>query len=253
MRFCSVSRRLLPSADAGCGRALGLQQPRRRSQAPATSEVPAAAPALSQVERGKMLIIGGGCHDCHTPKKMGPNGPEADMDRMLSGHPESEGVPPPFKPIKGSPYVIHINDHLTAWSGAWGVSFAANLTPDQNTGLGIWTEDMFVTALKQGKHMGNEPADSAADAVELVRAAARRRSEGDVRVSEVDQADRQPRARAAHARRQATIEAARNAPFGRFEEVGSPRAPDLRRAQRRLSLCLAGRSRDRDRCTPASA
>jgi hypothetical protein len=124
------------------------------AQAPSTSEVPAAAPAMSQVERGKMLIIGGGCHDCHTPKKVGPAGPEADMDRMLSGHPESEGVPPPFKPIKGSPYVIHINGHLTAWSGDWGVSFAANLTPDQNTGLGIWTEDMFVAALKQGKHMG---------------------------------------------------------------------------------------------------
>ncbi len=123
-------------------------------QAPSTTDVPAAAPAMSQVERGKKLIIGGGCHDCHTPKKLGPNGPEADMDRMLSGHPESEGVPAPFKPIKGSPYVIHINGHLTAWSGDWGVSFAANLTPDQNTGLGIWTEDMFLAALKQGKHMG---------------------------------------------------------------------------------------------------
>jgi hypothetical protein len=124
------------------------------AQAPSTNEVPAAAPAESQIERGHKLIIGGGCHDCHTPKKMGPNGPEADMDRMLSGHPESEGVPQPFKPIKGSPYVIHINGHLTAWSGDWGVSFAANLTPDMNTGLGIWTEDMFVAALKQGKHMG---------------------------------------------------------------------------------------------------
>ena len=128
------------------------------AEAPGADKAPANAPAVasatSQVDRGKMLIIGGGCHDCHTPKKVGPNGPEADMDRMLSGHPESEGVPPPFKPIKGSPYVIHINGHLTAWSGDWGVSFAANLTPDMNTGLGIWTEDMFLTALKQGKHMG---------------------------------------------------------------------------------------------------
>ena len=154
MRLC-LSRVALLSlipvavAIAGCN----ATQP---AQAPANSgtPAPAAAPALSQVERGKKLIIGGGCHDCHTPKKMGPNGPEADMDRMLSGHPESEGVPQPFKPIKGSPYVIHINGHLTAWSGDWGVSFAANLTPDQNTGLGIWTEDMFVAALKQGKHMG---------------------------------------------------------------------------------------------------
>jgi len=124
---------------------------------PASTPAPAAAPAapaVSQVERGHMLIIGGGCHDCHTPKKMGPNGPEADMSKMLSGHPESAGVPKPFKPQPGSPWAIHINEHLTAWNGAWGVSFAANLTPDMNTGLGIWTEDMFVNALKQGKHMG---------------------------------------------------------------------------------------------------
>jgi mono/diheme cytochrome c family protein len=125
------------------------------AEAPTTT-APAspATPLLSQVDRGKMLIIGGGCHDCHTPKTMTPAGPEADMSKLLSGHPESAGVPAPFKTPKGSPYTTHTNDHLTAWSGAWGVSFAANLTPDQNTGLGIWTEDMFVKAIKQGKHMG---------------------------------------------------------------------------------------------------
>jgi len=152
MRLC-LSRvaviTLMPvaMAVAGCG---GSSEP--PAQAPATGTT--AAPAMSQIERGRMLIVGGGCHDCHTPKKMGPNGPEADMDRMLSGHPASEGVPQPFKPIQGSPWVIHINSHLTAWSGDWGVSFAANLTPDENTGLGIWTEDMFLAALKTGKHMG---------------------------------------------------------------------------------------------------
>jgi hypothetical protein len=29
-----------------------------------------------------------------------------------------------------------------------------NITPDQNTGIGIWTEDMFVSALRTGRHMG---------------------------------------------------------------------------------------------------
>src|SRR5687767_3052336 len=137
-------------ALSGCGGADQAQV----AQAPGAGAVPAAAPALSQVEHGKNLIIGGGCHDCHTPKKMGPKGVEFDMDLQLSGHPESSGVPKPFVNAKGSPYLIHANDHLTAWSGPWGVSFAANLTPDQNTGLGIWTEDMFVKALKEGKHMG---------------------------------------------------------------------------------------------------
>jgi mono/diheme cytochrome c family protein len=118
------------------------------------AETTTAAPAVPQVDRGRMLVIGGGCHDCHTPKILTPKGPEPDMSRMLSGHPESEKISAPFKPQPGSPWAVHTNDHLTAWSGAWGVSFAANLTPDQNTGLGIWTEDMFVNAIKQGKHMG---------------------------------------------------------------------------------------------------
>lgn len=118
-----------------------------------SATAPAAATGQSQIDRGKMLVIGGGCHDCHTPKKFGPNGPEADLSKMLSGHPADAGVPQPFKGA-AQPWSVHTNDHLTAWSGAWGVSFAANLTPDQNTGLGIWTEQMFLDALKQGKHMG---------------------------------------------------------------------------------------------------
>ena len=108
------------------------------------------------VERGKMLVIGGGCHDCHTPKKIGPKGPEPDLSRMLSGHPEQIKIDAPNKPAGGSPWTIGTTDSLTAWSGAWGVSFAANLTPDPNTGLasGVWTEELFVKALKTGKHMG---------------------------------------------------------------------------------------------------
>jgi hypothetical protein len=43
---------------------------------------------------------------------------------------------------------------LTASSGPWGNTYAANLTPDENTGLGIWTEEMFIGALRTGRHMG---------------------------------------------------------------------------------------------------
>jgi mono/diheme cytochrome c family protein len=118
-----------------------------------STEQASAATAESQIRRGELLIFGGGCHDCHTPKLMTPAGPEADMSRSLSGHPESQTITAPFKGDAG-PWTTHVNDHLTAWSGAWGVSFAANLTPDENTGIGIWTEEMFVNALKLGKHMG---------------------------------------------------------------------------------------------------
>jgi mono/diheme cytochrome c family protein len=126
------------------------------NQPPAAEPEPASSSdsAESQVARGERLIVGGGCHDCHTPKIVGPNGPEADLSRSLSGHPESQKITALAKQDPNSPWTTHVNDDLTAWSGAWGVSFAANLTPDENTGLGIWTEDMFVTALQQGKHMG---------------------------------------------------------------------------------------------------
>jgi hypothetical protein len=43
---------------------------------------------------------------------------------------------------------------MTAFSGPWGVSFAANLTPDTETGLGSWTEEMFTQALRTGRHQG---------------------------------------------------------------------------------------------------
>ena len=95
-------------------------------------------------------MIGGGCHDCHTTKKMGPKGPEPDMSRMLSGHPESIKVTAPYKPAHGSQWALGITDTLTAWSGPWGVSFAANLTPDPTTGItsgellkGVRYEDVY--------------------------------------------------------------------------------------------------------------
>ena len=47
----------------------------------------------SQVKWGEHLVTICGCNDCHTPKKMGPNGPELDMSLMLSGHPSQT---PPF-------------------------------------------------------------------------------------------------------------------------------------------------------------
>src|SRR5262252_6112650 len=50
-----------------------------------------------KVARGRYLVAIMGCNDCHTPLKMTPNGPEPDMDRYLSGHPEQIGAVPPAK------------------------------------------------------------------------------------------------------------------------------------------------------------
>jgi hypothetical protein len=112
----------------------------------------ASGPDPRAVERGRYLVTVMGCHDCHTPKKLGPQGPEPDMSRALSGHPESDLMPAPPKPM--GPWVASASWDLTAWSGPWGISYPFNLTPDQNTGLGIWTEEIFVKAMRTGRHMG---------------------------------------------------------------------------------------------------
>jgi mono/diheme cytochrome c family protein len=117
------------------------------------SEAPAQAqPVESAVDRGKYLVTVTGCHDCHTPFEMGPNGPEPDMTKALSGHPESMKLPPPPGPT--GPWIWHGAATNTAFAGPWGVTYAINLTPHQETGMGIWTEEMFVQALKTGKHFG---------------------------------------------------------------------------------------------------
>jgi hypothetical protein len=106
-----------------------------------------------QVKRGEYLVTTGLCHDCHTPLKMGPNGPEPDMARMLSGHPQEIALKSPAKP--DGPWIASTIGTLTAWSGPWGVSFAANLTPDAETGrLNGFTEEQFLKTLRTGRHQG---------------------------------------------------------------------------------------------------
>ena len=111
-----------------------------------------ATAETTRVKRGEYIVNTAGCHDCHTPWKMGPNGPEPDMSRMLSGHPETLQMPAP--PAVNQPWQMVASNTNTAWAGPWGIAYTMNLTPDRNTGLGIWTEDMFIKAIRTGRHMG---------------------------------------------------------------------------------------------------
>lgn len=115
------------------------------------SQKPALDPA--RVERGAYLVRTMGCNDCHTPWKMGPRGPEQDMSRALTGHPADLVMPPPPKLPEG-PWTWLGAATNTAFAGPWGVSFAANLTPDPETGLGKWTEEMFIATMRTGRHEG---------------------------------------------------------------------------------------------------
>ncbi len=106
----------------------------------------------SQVKWGEHLVMSIGCGDCHTPKKMGPMGPEDDSTLLLSGHPAK--MPPPDVDRKAmeSKGLVITND-LTAWVGPWGISYSANITSD-TTGIGMWSEDQFLYAIRNGKQKG---------------------------------------------------------------------------------------------------
>jgi mono/diheme cytochrome c family protein len=113
---------------------------------------PAGKSASSQVKRGEQLVATHGCHDCHTPLKMGRNGPEPDMSQMLAGHPQ--GLKMPAAPKLDMPWMWAGSATNTAFAGPWGISYAINLTPDAESGIGKWKVDEFVKALKTGRHLG---------------------------------------------------------------------------------------------------
>lgn len=121
--------------------------------APGQDPKAASKPDAARIARGEYLVKTMGCHDCHTPHKLGPKGPERDMARALTGHPENLKMPSPPKLAEG-PWAWVGSGTMTAFAGPWGVSFTANLTPDPETGLGNWTEDMFMTAMRTGRHEG---------------------------------------------------------------------------------------------------
>ena len=83
--------------------------------------VPAAAETL--VERGRYLVEGiGACGNCHTPK--GPSGDRQDQ-RFAGGFGLEE---------------------------AFGTWVSSNITPDNETGIGRWTDAQIVRAIREGKH-----------------------------------------------------------------------------------------------------
>lgn len=86
----------------------------------------ALAPAASSrdLERGKYLVTLGGCLDCHTP---GYFFGKPDMSRYLGGSEVGFEVP------------------------GLGVFYGPNLTPDKETGLGDWTADQIIAALRTGQ------------------------------------------------------------------------------------------------------
>jgi mono/diheme cytochrome c family protein len=74
-----------------------------------------------QIERGRYLAVAGDCASCHTVPG--------------SGQPFAGG-----RPIQ-TPF---------------GVVVGANITPDRETGIGAWSDELFVRALRDGRGHGGE-------------------------------------------------------------------------------------------------
>ena len=95
------------------------------------SQVATKAPMseADKVARGEYLVTITGCNDCHTPGSLYGT---PDTTRLLSG---SE----------------------LGWEGPWGVSYARNLTPDPETGLGNFSADDIVRAIRTGQRLDHSP------------------------------------------------------------------------------------------------
>lgn len=103
------------------------------------------------VAKGKYLVdTVGACGHCHTPRA----GAEFDMDMYLAGHPAGESAPRyDFSMMRQGIFLLTAPT-MSAFSGPFGTSFASNLTSDNETGLGEWTEVMFIGAMRTGHHQG---------------------------------------------------------------------------------------------------
>jgi len=108
----------------------------------------------AEIRRGKDLVSLGGCNHCHTPMYLDPKVgmPVPDMTRRLSGHPEGGGDP---QAMPGEQDQAVIGPTFTSFRAPFGVVYAANLTPDDATGLGRWTEAEFVATMRTGHRKGN--------------------------------------------------------------------------------------------------
>ena len=104
------------------------------------------------VKRGEYLVNAVGCDDCHSPKTMGPRGPEIIQELRFSGYPSTRPVQKADSNAVKQGWALFGPD-LTSAVGPWGMSFAANISSDA-TGIGNWTEAQFFKAIREGKYKG---------------------------------------------------------------------------------------------------
>jgi hypothetical protein len=108
------------------------------------------------VSRGQYKVMTSMCNDCHSPKIFSPHGFSFDSSRLLSGHPANDPIPAINKKALTPGEWVLFSADLTAAVGPWGLTYSANLTPDSATGIGAWSVETFIKAMRTGKHLGQE-------------------------------------------------------------------------------------------------
>jgi len=119
------------------------------------TDATAVVDSVALIKKGGYLVAIGGCGDCHSPKMMTAQGPVPDTSRLLSGYDPSRPFEGFAKEVALSGRMVVFNIESTAFAGPWGVSYAANLTPDAS-GIGTWTYGQFSKAMKEGKWKGQD-------------------------------------------------------------------------------------------------
>lgn len=105
-----------------------------------------------RIKRGEYLVNSIGCDDCHSPKKIGPNGFEIITEKRFSGFNPDKPLPTVNTGEVKKGWMLFAPD-LTSAVGAWGQSYSANISSDA-TGIGNWKEEQFIKALREGKSKG---------------------------------------------------------------------------------------------------
>lgn len=123
------------------------------NQATESKETTAAAPsAEDNLKEGERLVASLDCEICHSPKRMGPKGPEIIPELRFGGHQAGSALPPYDEATVKAGWVLFAPD-FTSMIGPWGQSYTGNISSD-STGIGMWTEEQFKKVLREGKFKG---------------------------------------------------------------------------------------------------
>lgn len=106
-----------------------------------------------EINQGEKLVMEGRCSFCHTPD-VAPD--DKNFGKILFGHPSQEKIPViPGVPVGSQEWMEFVSElGSTVWISGNTIVFSANITPDNETGIGKWSEKDFIHTIRTGIHPG---------------------------------------------------------------------------------------------------